>query len=727
MRCMIRLFFLAAVVGLAATASRHDLAAVGMPDESMPPARRWEFNRTGDMEGWKASPSVTAVVMGGALWMKLINPMRDPTQLMTPKYQVYGPHGFGYDDQEYDLASPGDLGIPANTVKKVRMRIINLSPVTDAFVFWRTREQPGGFAGSARFTLKPDLKEWQDAVCHVDDQWKGTIDQIVIRIPNMTPRGDLWIDRLEIADGAPRVLPKRPDLASDQVVPRIKIPGISQADFQDAFKVLDESLMTDVPVWGFPYPVFSPGGYYGGDWWEMDSNLAVEGAKWVNQPLVENIMRGFRAVQAQNPDGRIDLYGASAMRGQVADQSQFPLFFEVAYDVARRTGDQRLREEIYLTMKTYLDWWLSPVKRDARTGLVTGIFEESLGEPYLESTIQLAVPVAVLPQTMADVDTNVAVAIGCYRTAKIAHELAADLKQEKYEAEAKTYDRAFEEFQQSINKYLWNEQDGAYYNFDVKNDKQHRRLICSTFNPTRLRIAPPDRVERLSSKLVDPALFNWGKLPVTSLAKTEKDYVEALGDYDGRAWFGDIWTLRNMEIVAGLEDSGRHDLAAELAWATVKAFNHNFREYLAPSTGEGQGAKRYAWSASQYIQAIIEHLFGVDDDRMRGSLRIVPHIPAALAGQDLSLGALMLPTGSDSRLTVELRREKTGETTVAIRVDGPLPEGNLEVLLPQNERKLREVVDDQKHPLPLIRESEGLINVAGVRVPMRSSLRLVFR
>ena len=110
MRCMIRLFLLAAFVGLVATAARDDLGAVGMPDESTPPVRRWDFNRTGDMEGWKASPSVTAVVMGGALWMKLISPMRDPTQLMTPKYQVYGPHGFGYDDQEYDLASPAGSG-----------------------------------------------------------------------------------------------------------------------------------------------------------------------------------------------------------------------------------------------------------------------------------------------------------------------------------------------------------------------------------------------------------------------------------------------------------------------------------------------------------------------------------------------------------------------------------------------------------------------------------------
>ena len=146
-----------------------------------------------------------------------------------------------------------------------------------------------------------------------------------------------------------------------------------------------------------------------------------------------------------------------------------------------------------------------------------------------------------------------------------------------------------------------------------------------------------------------------------------------------------------------------------------------------PAREKGRARKQYAWSASQYIQAIIEHLFGVDYDRMRGSLRIVPHIPAELEGQDLSLGALMLPTAADSRVSLELRRDKAGETVVAIKIDGPLPEGNLEVLLPQNGRKLREVVDEQKHALPLIREAEGLTNVAGVRVPMRSSLRLVFR
>jgi len=48
-------------------------------------------------------------------------------------------------------------------------------------------------------------------------------------------------------------------------------------------------------------------------------------------------MRGWRDVQLLNPDGRIDLWGNSAVRGQPADQSLLPTFFEVAYSIARRT------------------------------------------------------------------------------------------------------------------------------------------------------------------------------------------------------------------------------------------------------------------------------------------------------------------------------------------------------------------------------------------------------
>ena len=723
---LIRLCFSTAIVILTATGLCPKLTAADLAGGQIQPARRWDFNITGNLQGWKASSRVVPVVMGGALWIKLLPPITDPSQLITPGFQVHGPKIFGYKDQEYDIESPPDLGIPASAVKKVRMRILNLSPLTDAHVFWRTRGQLREFAGSARFTLKPDLKEWQEVVCHVDGRWEGTIDQIVIRLPFSIPRGDLWIDSLEITDGQARVLAPPPDLSSDRVVPRLRLPGITQADFQDAFKVLEENVVMDVPVCGFPYPFFRPGGRYGANWWQMDANLAVAGAKWVNQDIVEGTMRGFRVVQTNNPDGRINLHGSSAVSGQVADQSSIPVFFEAAYDVARRTGDVRLREEIYLTMSRYLDWWLSPVKRDPRTGLITGIFEETFGEPYLHSLTRLGAA-AVLPQTIAGVDLNVAVAIGCHRTAEIARQLAAGSKQGDYQQQAERYNKAFEDLKQSINQHMWNEKDGAYYNVNVKEGVQRRRLICSTFEPMRLGIAPPERIARLSSKLIEPGLFNWNKLPVTSLAMTDKGYVEATGKYDGSVFFGDVTTFRNLPIIAGLEDSGRHDLASELAWMTIKAFNHNYWEYLVPSTGKGEGEDRFTFSASQYIQAIIEHLFGVDYDRMRGRLRIVPHVPVELEGQDLSLDALILPSGLANRLSLHIRREKGGETKVAIEIEGPLPQGHLEILIPQNGHRLQEVVDDQKHTLPLIRQVEGLEGVAGVRIPMQSSVRLIFR
>jgi len=208
------------------------------------------------------------------------------------------------------------------------------------------------------------------------------------------------------------------------------------------------------------------------------------------------------------------------MRGQVGDQSSIPRYFEVAWDTARRTVDAKLRLEIYETMRRYLDWWLSPVKRDARTGLITAIFEETTSE--LDA-------VSMRPQTVAAVDLNVAVAFACQATAALARHL-------RREEEAARYERNLEEIKTAINRHLWDGERGAYYNYDVREQRHRPRLISTTFDPLRLGIAPLERRERLLKKLVDPALFNWGKLPLTTIARTEPTFVEAKGPYDGRAW-----------------------------------------------------------------------------------------------------------------------------------------------------------------------------------------------
>lgn len=498
-------------------------------------------------------------------------------------------------------------------------------------------------------------------------------------------------------------------------MPQINLPGISQKDFHDAFNVLDECLITNVPVFGFDYPVMGPGGAYGENWWQLDSSLAIAGAKWANQEFAENVIRGFKSVQDQNPDGLIDLYGGSAIRGQIGDTSSLPRFFEMAYDIARRTGDKGLREEIYLTMKKYLNWWLSPVKRDATTGLITAVFEETFS-----GTHQTPQNYVENPQTLAPMDLNVAVALGCDRASALASHFG---KKE----EAVRYKAGFEQLRQSINRYLWDETKGAYYNYDVRTDKHHARLICTTLDPLRLGIAPSNRVHALIPKLLDPGLFNWGKLPLTSIAKTDPDYTEGKGPYNGSQWLGDVWAMRNAFIVAALEDVGRHDLAAELAWATINALNGNYTEYIVPSTGKGDGVKRYAWSASLYITCVIEHIFGVDYDRIRRCLRIVPRVPEELFDKELSLVHLVIPTGGDTRLDVRIKQRQQGEAEISVEIRGDLPEGEMEILLPQHATMPGQAMDQRGQRLPLVTNTAGLTNVTGVRIRVTHSVSIIFK
>jgi hypothetical protein len=676
-----------------------DLVGGAAQENDVKVAHRWDFNSFGNREGWTIPDSLKGAVMGGSLWLTVqrIPPVQQPPIA----HQIWGSPEFA------EIDSPKGLGLRAREVTKVRMRILNLSAETDGFLFWRTPENPEADAGILRFTMKPSLNEWQEVICHVDNSWKGTINQIRIRPGLLSMRGDIWIDWIAITDGATRPAKPRPDVYSDNVVPRVTVPGISQSDFRDAFKVLDECLIVNVPVLGFNYPVMGPGGAYGECWWQLDSSLNLAGAKWANQEFTENVIRGFIEVQRNNPDGRIDLWGGSPVRGQVADMSSIPRYFEVAYAVACRSADRQLQEATYESMKKYLGFWLSPSKKDSKTGLVTGAIEDSFAHLTSE------------PQTEAQVDLNVAVALGCRNTAKLARHLNKP-------AEARQLEESFDALRKAINQHLWNEERGAYYNLNVKENQQVGRLICSTFDPLRLGIAPKERVDRLIPLLLDSKQFNWGVRPVTSIAMTDKDYVEAKGAYDGRAWLGDVWTMRNLPIIAGLCDIGRHDLAAELNWSTLRAFNTNYTEYVVPSTGSGEGVARYGWSASQYIQGMIEYLFGVDYNRKLNRLRILPHVPAPLLGQRLVLEGQILPTGADTRLRVQIDQAEPGRGRIELEFEGHIPEGMVEVWLPADQRVPTKAADARGKTLRLLSEGDELTNVRGVRLKPGRNLSVRF-
>jgi hypothetical protein len=668
------------------------LASVVLPCHA-DPYKRWDFDKTGDREGWSVPDSTLGVVMGGSLWVKFTFKETDPRKIAAAFRQVYGVDFYYRDSGDagnfkepnnIDILSPRGLDLPASTSDstqlQVKMRVLNLSPVTDIYLRWRTLAQTDSFSDSRQCRLKSDLKEWQEITCFVNRDWKGRIDQIAIGLaqsPYFPIRGDLWIDRIEIAEGPAETIPPRPDVASANVVPKLTFSGIPQTGFADAFKVLDEALMVDPP--GFTYPMMSPGGLYHGNWFLLDAGPAIAGAKWTNQSFAENTIRGFRDAQAANPDGRITGYSFAATRGQVSDLSMLPLIFDTACDVARRTNDSELRGDIYQMMRQYLEWWLSPVKRDARTGLISGSFEETFGED--ESIAKILSDKGVAPQSIAPVDLNVLVAAGAKCVAQLANAL-------NYQRDAGHYEQVFQELARAINASLWDEADGVYYNYDLHAQHLRHRMLVTIFDPLRLGIAPPARRERLLQRLLDPAQFNWGIRPLTSAAKTDPVYTEPKQTFEFDAWLGAVWTLRNLQVIRGLKDSEHPDLAAELNWATIREFDENYREYVIPSSGRGGGAKRYAVSAAQYIQAIIENLFGVDFDAIEHRLTIEPHVPKSLYGKNLALENLILPTQGNTRLSVMINLHDARAGKITVKIAGDLSEGSVQIALPGSAKKV---------------------------------------
>jgi hypothetical protein len=155
------------------------------------------------------------------------------------------------------------------------------------------------------------------------------------------------------------------------------------------------------------------------------------------------------------------------------------------------------------------------------------------------------------------------------------------------------------------------------------------------------------------------------------------NFTIARGAYSIPAWNGMVTTFRNIPVIQGLRDIGRHDLAAELCWNTLREFDQNYAEFLDPNDGSAQGVKRYTFTAAQWIQCLIEQLFGVTYDAGRKTLTCFPHVPVGLHGQTLSLENLVLPGTNGAMVGIEISTSSDGLTTEVIvnNKRGFLPKG----------------------------------------------------
>ncbi|MBR3999468.1 MAG: hypothetical protein IKI93_14140, partial [Clostridia bacterium] len=146
----------------------------------------------------------------------------------------------------------------------------------------------------------------------------------------------------------------------------------------------------------------------------------------------------------------------------------------------------------------------------------------------------------------------------------------------------------------------------------------------------------------------------FNKYGITTAPYDSPEFCETTGDYKGwTSWSGNVWTLRNEIIAKGLHESGLLEEAAHIAHQTVMTFNGNYAEFVNPSTGLGQGVLRYGWTASEYIELLVEEIFGIDYCAWNNTLTVTPNIPKEIYGETIAIENVSLGNGKYVHVTVE--------------------------------------------------------------------------
>lgn len=190
---------------------------------------------------------------------------------------------------------------------------------------------------------------------------------------------------------------------------------------------------------------------------------------------------------------------------------------------------------------------------------------------------------------------------------------------------AKEYRARAEKIGALINKWMWNEEDGLYYDVDNAG-KQVKWKTAGCFWPMLAGITSPAQEQKLMANLKDPNSF-WRQNVFPTLAADQKQY-----DPTGKYWKGGVWAPTNYAIIRGLSLRGHDDLAAE---ATEKYLGQVYEVYkntgtvwelyapdmAKPGTGTmGKSSPHQArpdfvgWTGLGPIAMLIENIIGLRAD-----------------------------------------------------------------------------------------------------------------
>lgn len=171
-------------------------------------------------------------------------------------------------------------------------------------------------------------------------------------------------------------------------------------------------------------------------------------------------------------------------------------------------------------------------------------------------------------------------------------------------ADAKKYAEDAAKLGEYINKNMYDEETGFYYDLQTNADGSVKKLLVNRgkgtegFIPLWAKLADVEKAEKVMENMMDSRKFNTF-VPLPTASKDNVKYNPS------KYWRGPVWLDQALYGVEGLQNYGYKEEAKLL---TEKLFKNAeglledgpIRENYNPETGAGLHTKNFSWSASVY-------------------------------------------------------------------------------------------------------------------------------
>ena len=285
--------------------------------------------------------------------------------------------------------------------------------------------------------------------------------------------------------------------------------------------------------------------------WLWDSVFHAIGHRHLDTELAENLILALFDVQQE--DGFIP---HMAKPEEISSVTQPPVIAWGSWLVYQKSGNKEFLKNVLKNNKDFLLWCQSN-RRKTEKELYSWHTNPELNNRCDESGMDNS-PRFDTNSDLYAIDFSCYMANETHFMQKIADELGD-------KDTADFFCQWHEKIKSEINSTLWCEEDGFYYDYDIKNNCFNKVQSVASFLPIFAGVCGKVQCEKLVSHLENPDEFGT-EFPIPSISKKDKSFGSDM-------WRGPVWINYNYMISKGLTEYGFGDSSEKIKEKTLAVIN----------------------------------------------------------------------------------------------------------------------------------------------------------